>query len=69
LVPKCDFELVKLHPPLKALFEATCCEKTWDALYGKLLSSDIELEVGTLEAPEWLLPENGSSTLFECLNQ
>jgi hypothetical protein len=33
------------------------------------LSSDFELEVGTLEAPEWFLPENGSSTLFKCLNQ
>jgi hypothetical protein len=33
------------------------------------LSSDFELEVGTLEAPKWFLPENGSSTLFECLNQ
>jgi hypothetical protein len=33
------------------------------------LSIDFELKVGTLEAPEWFLPENGSSTLFECLNQ
>ena len=69
LVPKCDFELAKLHPPLKALFEAKYCSESWDALFGELLSSDFELEVGILEAPEWFLPENGSSTLFECLNQ
>jgi hypothetical protein len=65
LVPKCDFELDKLHPPLKALFEAKYCKESWDALYGELLNSDFELEVGS----EWFLPENGSSTLFECLNQ
>jgi hypothetical protein len=44
-------------------------QECWDALYDELLSSDFELEVGTLEGPEWFLPENGSSTLFECLNQ
>jgi hypothetical protein len=65
LVPECDFELDKLHPLLKAFFEATYYRESWDSLYGKLLSSDFELEVGTLEAPEWFLPENGSSTLFE----
>ena len=69
LVPKSDFELDKLQPPQKALFEATYCKESWDALYGKLLSNDFELEVGTLETPECFLPENGSSTLFECLNQ
>ena len=57
-----SFAITGLVP---ALFEATYYRESWDALYCGLLSCDFELEVGTLEAPEWFLPENGSSTLFE----
>jgi hypothetical protein len=36
LVPKCDFELAKLHPPLKALFEAMMTSRTKNGYFLKV---------------------------------
>jgi hypothetical protein len=52
LVPKAEFELENLHPPLKAFFETNYCKETWEELYMDSLGSDLEVEPGTLAAPE-----------------
>jgi hypothetical protein len=69
LVKKVEFDMELLHRPLKALFDTNYCREKWEELDTELLGGDIEVEPGTLEPPEWYLPEEGPFYLFQCFWQ
>jgi hypothetical protein len=54
-----------LNRPLKALVEANYCKELWEELYANLIVGDIEVEQGTLAAPEWYIPKDRPFSLHQ----
>ncbi|KAE9347088.1 hypothetical protein PR003_g7099 [Phytophthora rubi] len=53
LVAKEDFDMDRLHAPLKALLSADFNEQAWHAAYKHLMSEDSERELVRVSAPDW----------------
>ncbi|KAE8970295.1 hypothetical protein PF011_g26473 [Phytophthora fragariae] len=68
LVAKEDFDMDRLHAPLKALLSADFNEQAWHAAYKHLMNEDSERELVRVSAPDWYIPDNENSSLFCCLS-
>ncbi|KAE9236134.1 hypothetical protein PF004_g8940 [Phytophthora fragariae] len=53
LVAKEDFDMDRLHAPLKALLSADFNEQAWHAAYKHLMNEDSERELVRVSAPDW----------------
>ncbi|GBG81698.1 hypothetical protein CBR_g32692 [Chara braunii] len=74
LVPKQDFDLDALHPPLKALFDPLFNAVEWNKLYAAEFTEELQpVNLELLVAPAYFIPDEFAiakpSSLWQCLHR
>ncbi|ETM53934.1 hypothetical protein L914_02631, partial [Phytophthora nicotianae] len=67
LVAKEEFEMDKLHAPLKDILRTDFNINTWHAAYQHLISDGATRELVRFSAPDWYIPVDERRSLFCCL--
>jgi hypothetical protein len=64
-----NFQLENLHPPLKELLSAKFDQAAWEEQFSDFIQPDDPSREMQYNTPEWFMPVNTASSLYECFNK